>query len=149
MLVLKRKSLETAVTKLTKQIADGETAVQKAQKEQVTKFEKTYIDGFATIEKELAKAYADFAKVQKELPKLAFEEAVEKLDAIPSRFDIQGSTSAWMYRDAVKRHSMADTEKKLTTLKGLLSLMDGPELQMTNALAEKFLGKMDILGLLS
>ena len=148
MLVLKRKSLETAIAKLTKQIADGETDAQKAKKVQMEKFVKAYTDGFALLEKDLAKAYADFAKVQKELPKLTFEEAVEKLGTITASFQLR-DTNTWLYRNAVKQYSANDSEKKLTTLKGLLALMEGPELQLTNTLAEKFLGKMDILGLLS
>ena len=148
MLILKQKSLEAAIAKLTKQIADGETTARKAQKIQTDKFVKAYVDGFAEVEKELAKAYADFAKVQKELSKLTFEEALNKLDAITASFSVR-DTNGWTYRNAVKQYTAGDSEKKLTTLKGLLSLMDGPELQLTNALAEKFLGKMDILGLLS
>jgi hypothetical protein len=149
MLVLKRKSLQTAIDNLTKQMADGETDAQKAKKVQMEKFVKAYTDGFALLEKELAKAYADFAKVQKELPKLTFEEAVEKLGNITTTSFQLRDTNTWSYRNAVKQYSANDSEKKLTTLKGLLALMEGPELQLTNTLAEKFLGKMDILGLLS
>lgn len=149
MLVLKKKSLEAAVAKLTKQIADGETAAQKAQAAQTDKFAKTLADGFDVVRKEVDKAEAEFKKLQKELPKLTFDEQIERLDKIPDSFNTSGCTSGWQYRQAVRQYSADDFQKKLTTLKGLLSLMDGPELQMTNALAEKFLGKMDILGLLS
>jgi len=149
MLVLKRKSLEAAVAKLEKQIADFRATNAKKLTEFQDAFIVSYRRNLELTQKKLDTEAAKFGKLVKDRAKFAVRDYTNVLDSLSDGFG-EGSLTVVPYDCRyVLSEQPEELERKLNTLKGLLSLMDGPELQMTNALAEKFLGKMDILGLLS
>jgi len=149
MLVLKRKSLQTAIDNLTKQITDFKAANIKKLTEFQDAFIVSYRRNLELTQKKLDTEATKFGKVVKDRAKFTVGDYTKVLDSLFETFG-EGSLTVVPYSSRyVISQKPEELERKLSTLKGLLALMEGPELQLTNTLAEKFLGKMDILGLLS
>lgn len=146
MLILKRKTIEGAIKRIEDSIKAEDAAelgdFQKAQ----TTFVKAYQEKLKEAHAELVKAEADFKTLLKNRVKGEVKEINQKFDALPTSFG--GGYLSCAYQSGRNRYGTDHRSVQLNTLKGLLGLMDGPELELTNALAQKMLGKMDILGLL-
>ena len=149
MLVLKRKTLEAAIAKLEKQIADDKSTVSKRLTDLQDKFITAYERNLELTQKALDTEAAKFKKLVKERKQIATDEFTHKLDALTDAFG-QGSLQVVPYtcRYGVEEKPI-ERERQLASLKGILALVDGAEVTLSNTLAEKFLGKMDIVGLLS
>ena len=146
MLVLTRKVLEAAIAKLKMEIiAAKESAAKDIAKEQ-NEYAAFFTKGLAKVRKEIAESEAEFKDLLKNRAKYSTDQFSEKANAITTNFSVYDryfrlSCSANHYRADVK-------ESQIATLKGLLSMMEGDKLELSNSMAEKVLGKMDLLSLL-
>ena len=156
MLVLKRKTLEAAITKLKAARAEAvrsderDTAATQANiKKNVGNVLQKYLDNLDSVSKQVADARKSALKLGKVLASAPTAEVADEFNSLSTEF----SESRWnlglrgklVFEDAREWYPQ---DESLRTLSGILSLFDGDELELSNTLAEKFLGKTDILGLL-
>ena len=156
MLVLKRKTLEAAIAKLM--LARAEVVRSDERSAQVTRENikknignvlQKYLDNLDNVTTNVAAARKSALKLGKVLASAPTAEAADQFNSLSTEFGESrwnlGIRGKLDFDDARAKYPQ---DESLRTLTGILSLFDGDELELSNTLAEKFLGKTDILGLL-
>lgn len=157
MFVLKRKVLESAIALLQKERAEAVLEAEKEIRERTEQAQKkvpemvsAYAAKLEKIQKDVAEAKSKFNSLSKSMEKGITSELIEKFNHLPDSFgnDRYSFNNPCFSRGIPDLPTSYPQDAKIATLHGLLALVDGEKVELSNAIAEKILGKTDILGLL-